>query len=377
MALSRFDRYLLSQLLALFGFFSLVLVSVYWVNRAVLLFDQLIGEGHSTRVFLEISALTLPNVIRLVLPVSAFAAAVFVTNRLTQDSELVVMQATGFSPFRLARPVMVFGVIVAVLITILMNFLVPVSRVMLAEREAALNDNLAARFLHEGRFLHPSDGVTFYIREITATSQLLDVFIMDERDPEERVTYIAQNALLARSDSGPKLLMMDGSVERLEPDGRLSVTRFSDFTYDVSTLQSTEVAGRQEIESVPTITLLTMRPAERRAAHWSAAVVDYELHTRFSQPLLGVAGALIGFSTLLVGAFSRFGLWKQILGAILLLILIQLVATQANAVVSKNAHTWPLLYAAPALGSLMALGILAWAARNRRRPSADVGRVAA
>ena len=42
--LTRFDGYLLSQLLGVFGFFSLVMVAVYWVNRAVRLFDQLIGD---------------------------------------------------------------------------------------------------------------------------------------------------------------------------------------------------------------------------------------------------------------------------------------------------------------------------------------------
>jgi lipopolysaccharide export system permease protein len=107
--LPRFDRYLLTQLLAVFGFFALVLVLVYWVNRAVGLFDQLIGDGQTALVFLEFSVLTLPNVIRVVLPIAAFAAAVFVANRLTQDSEMVVMQATGFSSFRLARPVLIFG----------------------------------------------------------------------------------------------------------------------------------------------------------------------------------------------------------------------------------------------------------------------------
>ena len=109
----RFDRYLLVQLLAVFGFFALVLVSVYWVNRAVGLFDQLIGDGQTALVFLEFSLLTLPNVIRVVLPVAAFAASVYVANRLIQDSEMVVMQATGFSSFRLARPVLWFGLIVA------------------------------------------------------------------------------------------------------------------------------------------------------------------------------------------------------------------------------------------------------------------------
>ena len=64
-------------------------------------------------MFLELTLLTLPNIIRIVLPLSAFVASVYVTNRLTSDSEMVVVQATGFSPFRLARPVLVFGLIVA------------------------------------------------------------------------------------------------------------------------------------------------------------------------------------------------------------------------------------------------------------------------
>ena len=49
--------------------------------------------------------LTLPGVIGVVLPIAAFAGAVYVTNRLSTESELTVMQATGYSPYRLIRPV--------------------------------------------------------------------------------------------------------------------------------------------------------------------------------------------------------------------------------------------------------------------------------
>ena len=74
--MGRTDRYILSQLLVLFGFFSLVLVSIYWINRAVVLFDTLIGSGYSTLVFLEFTALSLPNVIRMALPLAEFALAI-------------------------------------------------------------------------------------------------------------------------------------------------------------------------------------------------------------------------------------------------------------------------------------------------------------
>ncbi|MEJ6510389.1 MAG: LptF/LptG family permease, partial [Octadecabacter sp.] len=112
--MARFDRYMLGQLLTLFGFFSLILVLVYWINRAVRLFDRLIADGQSAWMFLELTSLSLPGLIRIVLPLSAFVAAVYVTNRMSAESELTVVQATGYSPFRLARPVLYFGAIVAV-----------------------------------------------------------------------------------------------------------------------------------------------------------------------------------------------------------------------------------------------------------------------
>ena len=80
---ARFDRYILAQLLLQFGFAGLVLVLLFWINRAVKLFDQIIASGETALVFLEFSAMILPAVIVFVLPIAAFTATVTVTNRLS------------------------------------------------------------------------------------------------------------------------------------------------------------------------------------------------------------------------------------------------------------------------------------------------------
>ena len=49
--MSHINNYILKQLLTLFGFFALVLVLIYWINRAVRLFDELIANGQSAIVF--------------------------------------------------------------------------------------------------------------------------------------------------------------------------------------------------------------------------------------------------------------------------------------------------------------------------------------
>lgn len=376
--MSRFDRYLLSHLLALFGFFSLVLVAIYWVNRAVGLFDQLIGDGQSALVFLEFSMLTLPNVIRLVLPVSAFAATVYGINRLTTDSELVVMQATGFSPFRLARPVLYFGLCVALMMIVLMNVLVPASRAALATRSAEIAENVTARYLSDGEFQHPAEGITLFIRRITSQGELHDLFLADDRKPEARRTYTAARALLVRGDAGPKLIMFDGMVQALDGSTRLAVTRFDDFTYDLGALLGKTVLPGRSVDELSTPELFSATPALVAETGKTRATLLAEAHSRIAVPFLGLASALLGFSALLVGSFSRFGLWRQIVGAVLLLILVQLISTAASGAAQRVDHGWALVYVAPLAGLALAGGLLWLAQRPRRlrRTPADGGQAA-
>ena len=358
--LSRFDRYLLSQLLAVFGFFALVLVSVYWVNRAVSLFDRLIGDGQSTWVFIEFSLLALPNVIRLVLPIAAFAAAVYVTNRMMRESELVTMQATGSSAFRLARPVFVFGLFVTVLHLLLMNVLVPKSDALLREREAQVSNDVTARYLKVGEFMHPSPGVTLFIGEIAEDGQLRNVFLFDDRDAASSNTYTAQRALLAPGDAGPVLLMFDGMIQSItRADGRLSVTRYADYSFDLLSLMEEQGSAMRVVETATTLEILATA-----AENWpitfntSFEYVLQELHSRLAQPFLSAAAAMVGFAALQLGAFSRFGLTRQILGAVLVLILLQLLNTSGASMAVRNAAAWPAIYVAPFAGFSIALAML-------------------
>ena len=367
MPVSRFDRYMLSQLLVLFGFFALVLVAVYWVNRALSLFDTLIADGQSALVFLEFSALTLPNVIRVVLPVAGFAAAVYVTNRLASESELVVMQATGFSPWRLARPVAVFGVIVAVILILMMHFLVPASRAQLAQRSAEISENIAGRFLTEGRFLHPVPGVSLFVREITPEGGLRDLYLADARQPGVRSDFTAREAYLVRGPTGPKLVMVDGMAQDFGlRSGRLSTTTFDSLTYDLGALIAGARGAVIGARELPTPVLLRADPDEIAEARSTLAEFRLELHVRFAHPLLAALAAVTGFAALMVGGFSRFGVMRQVLGAVSLLIIAQVINNIVAGMALADATLAPLVYAPAAFVALAATALLWWAGRGRR-----------
>ncbi len=362
----RLDRYILSQLLVLFGFFALVLVAILWINRGVSLFDQLISDGQSALVFLEFTALGLPKLVTTVLPVATFAAAVYVTNRMNNESELTVLQATGSGPFRLARPVLYFGLIVFVMSSSLHHFLLPLSQQQLSYRQNEVTQNSTAQLLTEGRFLHPSSGVTFYTQEIDDDGVLRDVFLSDRRDSEEAVIYTAAEAYLIRNQDLTTLIMVDGLAQRLNSaDDRLSTANFRDFSFDISALVKNDASQRSDPAKMTTFELIQSWDTLSAKTGDSIGKINQTFHARFADPMFCVVAALIGFSTLLIGGYSRFGVWREVAMAFALLVVIDGFRSTLQSPVRKDPDLWPLLYLPTAISAAIVLCILWVAARPR------------
>ncbi len=355
--LARFDRYVLGQLMVVFGFFAFVIVMIYWVNRAITLFDRLVGDGQSVRVFVEFTLLIIPFLLFIILPLAAFAAAINVANRLSSESEMVVLRSSGISAFRLARSSFVFGVLVCGVMLVLSHVLVPIARTQLALREADLAEDVTAQFLEEGRFLFPAAGVTVFIGEITPGGVLERVLLSDARTPEARVIYTADQALLVKAEDGPRLVMIDGLAQSLDADEALSVLSFQDFAFDLGELATPATRLILDLRAYPTSFLFAPDPEFIAQTGFTQARLLHEAHTRTSKPLAAIFIAVIGFSCLLIGSFSRFGFWQQVAFGVLLLVVLQLVNNAAENAAQRDVAAWPLLYA-PALVGAVICGIM-------------------
>jgi lipopolysaccharide export system permease protein len=356
--LARFDRYVLGQLMVVFGFFAFVIVMIYWVNRAITLFDRLVGDGQSVRIFIEFTLLIIPFLLFIILPLAAFAAAINVANRLSSESEMVVLRSSGISAFRMARASFVFGVLVCTVMLILSHVLVPIARAQLALREADLAEDVTAQFLEEGRFLFPAAGVAVFIGEITPGGVLERVLLSDARRPDARVIYTADQALLVKADDGPRLVMIDGLAQSLDADDALSVLSFQDFAFNLGELATPAARVIRDLRAYPTRALLQADPALLEVTGFSEAQFLHEAHTRTSKPLAAIFIAVIGFSCLLIGSFSRFGFWQQVAFGVLLLVALQLINNAAENAAQSDVQAWPLLYAPVLAGALISAAML-------------------
>lgn len=98
----------------------------------------------------------------------------------------------------------------------------------------------------------------------------------------------------------------------------------------------------------------------------SLGMMAEELHSRFAQPVFAVVAALVGFSVLVCGGFSRFGAWREILIAFALLLMLDGLRATITDPIRSAAALWPLAYLHAALGAAIALVLLGVAARPFR-----------
>ena len=366
--MKKLDRYIFKQVVYSFIFFSFIFTVIFWINRAIRLFDQLIASGHSSAVFLELAILSLPSIASIVFPLACFASVVFVTNRLKNDAETIIFQSSGLSPFRLLKPYFIFGVLCMLSLGFFTTLVVPLTSKMLFERQLELDSSVSARLLKEGKFIHPISGITFFVKEIEENGTLLNVFFHDRRSRDEFITYTATRAFLAKDENKTALYMENGLIQTLHTSRKeLSTTEFKSVTIDLS--DAIEKRNREiiSLSHVPTWLLITNMQKVKKLTNTSKNLTNFELHTRLHRPIFCFVAALLGFSSLFVGTYSRFGFGKQITLALSVIILMKIIESYTIKIILSNLTSWPILYLPSLFGITASILFLMMASSKYRR----------
>ena len=347
----KLDRYIFKQLSLIFVFFLFVFTLIFWINRAIGLFDRLITDGHSSSTLFQFALLSLPSTTTIVFPLACFAAVIFVTNRLKIDSEFTVLQSAGLSPWRLNKPYFIFGILCMLILGFFTTFVVPNTAKILHEKQLELDSSVSARLLKGGKFIHPFKGVTFYIKEIESDGTLLNVFLHDRRNKDEFLTYTATRAFLAKDENRTVLYMENGLIQTIDTSIKeLSTTEFKSVTIDLSDAIKKGGNNTTYLSHVSTWLLIKNRQEVATSTRASAGSILLELHNRLHRPMFCFVAAILGFSSLLIGNYNRFGFGKQIALAVSIIVLIKITESYTTKLSLHNFLLWPLIYVPSLIG---------------------------
>lgn len=329
------DRYIFRTT---FGAFLMVLVSltaVIWVTQALHDVDLMTNEGQGVLGFVGITSLIVPLLVMVIAPIALLIAATYTLNKLSTDSEIIVMNAAGMSPWHLFRPFLMVALVVALIVAATSAYLSPKGLRDLRRQITAARANFVTTIVQPGRFTTLDGNLTFHIRERQPNGLMLGIFVDDRRDPKERATILAEQGEIMQNDRGTFLVMQNGSVQRHETAQRdPNIVTFDRYAFDLSRFNSGIGNIQYSARERYLWELLFPDPKNPPPAS-EAGQFRAELNDRLAAPLYPLAFIVIAYAYLGAPRTSRQSRAMSIVGAIAAVGLLRLVGF-ASIIVGVN-----------------------------------------
>ncbi len=362
------NSYIAKQLLTAVLVVVVSLTCVIWLSQSLRFVDMIVNRGLPLATFIYLTLLLLPTWLSIVLPIAGFAAVLFTYNRMTGDREIVVLEASGLSPMRLARPAVLISVGITLLCYVMTLYLIPLSYRAFKELQFQIRHDYTDVLLREGVFNTIAKNITVYVRSRQKSGELTGIIVHDNRDENQQVTLIAERGAFVVTEAGPRVFMQNGNRQsRDNVSGRTSLLYFDRYTVDLGGTKS--VAQRAWRDQNELFIFELLNPTEEETSPKNFAEYIAEGHSRLSTPLLGLALPLLGLALLLRGEFSRRGQPWRILIAIAAAVILEGLGLGSKFLAAKQPWTIPAMYLVtlvPTLGATMLLS------RQRiRRPFAE------
>src|SRR5437879_8020071 len=229
------DRYIFRTTLASFALVLISLTGVIWITQALRGIDLMTSQGQTIVTFLGVTSLVIPALVLSSSPSALMIAIAHTLNKLATDSEIIVMNAAGFSPFRLFRPFLYATLAVAVMVALISAYLAPDGMRRLKQWDAEITADVLANILQPGRFAQLDQNMTILVADRQPGGVLVGIFVDDRRDPKERVSIIADHGTVLKNEGGSFLILEDGNLERLEAGKHdPALVAFGRYAFDMS-----------------------------------------------------------------------------------------------------------------------------------------------
>jgi len=283
------------------GAFLVVLASVttlMWMTQALRNVDLMTNQGQTILVFVGITGLIIPLLVLLIAPIALMIAVGYTLNKLSTDSELIVMNAAGMAPWKIFQPFLAVGIVVALLVTAISMYVSPKGLRELRRWATEVRAEVVTTSVQPGRFTVIDGRMTMHIHNRAPNGQLLGVLIDDARDPKERVTILAEKGNILNSETGTYLILESGTVQRhvatqRDPD----FIAFREHAFDLSRLTPTISFIRYSVqERFPWE--LAFPPDDDPLYKEQPGNFTAELHNRITAPLYPLAFLVITFAYL-------------------------------------------------------------------------------
>jgi lipopolysaccharide export system permease protein len=174
----------------------------------VRLLDFVVAKGGPIIFVLRMLANLIPHYLGLALPLAFFIGILLAISRLSADSELDAMNATGVSLHRLLAPIMVVAIVLVACGSIIFGFLQPYTRYAYRALVYVVTETAWESALERGSFFTGFGSFTIMANDISERGRVLSgIFVHEERPSGGSITTTAETGRVFRSTDDLALVL--------------------------------------------------------------------------------------------------------------------------------------------------------------------------
>ena len=309
----KLDRYLMTEILGPLGLGFLVYTFILLLRFLFASAEMIIRRGLPVSIVGKLLLLTLPNIVVLTLPMSLLFGTLIAVGRLSSDSELIAMRASGVSLLTLYRPILLLSGVLTVLNALLMIYVLPWGNHSLQELRLEITTQTVSQQVEPRVFYEEWEGKVVYVFEVPpGGKRWKGVFLAESIPSSERnqITTADWGEILV-DKAGERVVLrlynaIQQKVDLYAPDRyEISRHRRLDLVLDdqFTTGQKAKISASKGIRE---LNLRELRDLERDPAVESEQrnLARVEIHKKFAIP---VACMVFGLFALPLGINNRRG----------------------------------------------------------------------
>jgi lipopolysaccharide export system permease protein len=221
------SRYILKEQAGPFAFSMIALTVILLLNQILKLLRYIVDKNLEPAVVGELFLLSLPFIIVLTIPMAVLLSCVLAYGRLTADSELAAMKASGLPLYRIMAPTVIAATLLAAALVLFQDRVLPETN----HRIRNLTSDIARKrptFAIEPEVVTELDKQT-RLRVASVdhrTGSLSDVRILQLRNGAPPVNIMAPRGRMTLDSAGGLTLdLFDGEILDADPEDPLGLRR--------------------------------------------------------------------------------------------------------------------------------------------------------
>ena len=293
-------KYLFYEFIRYFSATLFALTAIVWTVQAVNFLDLITEDGHAFAVYFSYSFLIISKVITKLIPFCFLIATVFTILKLEKDNELIVLWTSGLNKIHIVNHFVRVSLIVMLLQLILTTVLNPIllnhSRTLLKNSEL----KFVSSMLKVKQFNDTVEGLTIFVDKKTENGIYKNIFILDETSlfsihktlgrsckGSKSSTIFAKSGYISKDNKN--LILLDGNIQKLNPDGDINLIKFEKTTLSLSGIQTKSIS-QPKMQETSTLDILQCLQGKKVRMHncnetkRSQMDVKIEINKRLGMP---------------------------------------------------------------------------------------------